>query len=150
MLGQHGIKDEINKLIRFYFDSKEHFRLAAKRATGEQQAELTALCEDREAFHIQLQELVTRMNVEMSDNGSVGADLKRDWERLRGAFGGEGLQSALKLAQESETSAIAQADRILQAGVPDQLNRLIQSHVTKMRATQDRLGPMLDAQTQPA
>ena len=149
MLGQNGIREEINKLIRIYFDAKEHYRLAAKRATGDQQAKLTALVEDREAFHIQMQELITRMNVEMSDNGTVWEDFKRDWERLRGAVAGDGLATALKMAQESDKSAIDQADRLIHAGVPEPLDNLLKRQLDQIKKDQQQLAGWIDATTQP-
>jgi uncharacterized protein (TIGR02284 family) len=140
MLGQHGIRDEINKLIRFYFDGKEDYRLAAKRATdAEKRNRLEELCGERELFHHELQEAVTRLAVEMSDNGTMTADLKRDWERLRGSVGGDGLDAALQLAARSDAHALLQAERLAEAGLPPTLQTIVERHVTALRKATSEL-----------
>jgi uncharacterized protein (TIGR02284 family) len=144
MLGQHGLRDEINKLIRFYFDSKEDYRLAAKRATDPQeQALLSKLCTNREHFHLELQDIITKLKVEGSDNGTVMADLKRDWERLRGSIAGHGLEAALKLAQQSETRAMEQAEQLLKVGVPAELSEAIHGQLQEIREARTQIDSML-------
>jgi hypothetical protein len=134
MLAQHGIRDEINKLVRFYFDAKEDYRLACKRAPDpDLQQKLDHYCRQRERMHKEVQEIETQLNVEMSDNGHVGADFKRDWERLRGSVVGHGLEAAMKLAHTSDTHAIDQATRLVEAGLPEPLQATIQKHVGELR-----------------
>src|ERR1700744_8319 len=114
MYGQGGSRDDINKLIRFYFDAKEDYRLAAGRATEPSvRDELQGLCDRREQFHMQLQDEVTRHGVEMSDNGTAKAGLKGDWERLRGPVAGHKFEAALKLADTSEANAAKTAEALL-------------------------------------
>jgi uncharacterized protein (TIGR02284 family) len=143
MLGQHGLRDEINKLIRFYFDAKEDYRLAARRATDEQQgALLSNLCNAREKFHLEQQDIITKLKVEMSDNGTVAADLKRDWEKLRGTVAGNGLEAALKLAHESETRAMEQAEFLLKIGVPAELSEAIHGQLREIRDARAQIEKM--------
>jgi uncharacterized protein (TIGR02284 family) len=143
MLGQHGLRDEINKLIRFYFDAKEDYRLASRRATDEQQrVALSNLCNAREKFHLELQDIITKLKVEMSDNGTVMADLKRDWEKVRGTLGGNGLEAALKLAHESETRAMEQAEFLLKVGVPAELSEAIHGQLREIREARSQIDKM--------
>ena len=149
MLGQHGIRDEINKLIRFYFDAKEDYRLAAKRATDDDvRNRLDGLCNDRWEFHRELQEAVTKLAVEMSDNGTVSADFKRDWERLRGSIGGHGFDSALQLAAQSDANALQQAERLLHVGLPPSLMTIIERQVPALRAAAAEIQKMNNSQAQ--
>ncbi len=134
MIGQTGINNEINLLVRYYFDGKEDYRLAAKRAPDPQMKEqLDHLCKQRERMHQEIQELETQLDVEMSDNGHVGADLKRDWERLRGSILGHGLESALHLARLSDTHALEQAARLVNPKLDATLVEMIQKHVAELR-----------------
>lgn len=141
MLAQHGIRNEINKLVRYYFDAKEDYRLAAKRSKDDPTRcdELGKLCEQREFFHSELQEIETQMDVEQSDNGHVGADFKRDWERLRGSIGGNGLEAALKLAHASDSHAIQQAEHLLEIGLPEPLQSTIRRQLGELRHAVGRL-----------
>lgn len=149
MLAQHGIRNEINLLVRYYFDAKEDYRLAAKRSKDDQQRcdELGKLCEQREFFHSELQEIETQMDVEQSDNGHVGADFKRDWERLRGSIAGNGLEAAFKLAHTSDTHAIQQAERLLEIGLPEPLQSTIRRQLGELRQAVRWLDGVLSPQT---
>lgn len=133
MFGQSGINNEINLLVRYYFDGKEDYRLAAKRSPDPQVKEaLDHLCQQRQRMHQEIQEIETQLDVEMSDNGHVGADLKRDWERLRGSVLGHGLESALHLAKLSDTHALEQANRLTRADLPEPLAQTIQKHIGEL------------------
>jgi uncharacterized protein (TIGR02284 family) len=149
MLAQHGIRDEINKLVRYYFDGKEDYRLAAKRAPDpDLQEKLAHYCSQRERMHKEVQELETQMNVEMSDNGHVGADFKRDWERLRGSVVGHGLEAAMKLAHTSDTHALNQATQLTEVGLPEPLQSTLQKHVGELRQALRELESMEQAEHQ--
>ncbi len=140
MIGQSGIRNEINVLVRYYFDAKEDYRLAGGRAPDKDQKEaLFHECQVRERMHKELQEIETAMNVEMSDNGHVSADYKRDWERLRGAVAGNGLEAALKLAHQSDSHAVEQAERLTKAGLPEPLQSTIEKHLGELRQALRRL-----------
>jgi hypothetical protein len=65
----------------------------------------------------------------------MGADFKRDWERLRGGVGGHGLDSALQLAAKSDAHAAEQAQRLLQVGLPEKLQSVIQSQLPALQAS---------------
>ncbi len=133
MLGQTGIRDEINKLVRYYFDAKEDYRLAAGRAPDpDLKDRLDHLCLQRERMHKEIQEIETNLNVEMSDNGHVSADFKRDWERLRGGIAGHGLEAAFELAHLADTRAVEQADRLTAAGLPEPLQATIHKHKAEL------------------
>ena len=149
MLAQHGIRDEINKLVRFYFDAKEDYRLAAKRAPDpDLQRTLDHSCRQRERMHMEVQEIETQLNVEMSDNGHVGADFKRDWERLRGTIVGHGLEAAMKLAHASDTHALEQATRLVDVGLPEPLQATIQKHIGELRLAIQELDTLERAEHQ--
>jgi uncharacterized protein (TIGR02284 family) len=136
MIGQTGILDEINKLIRLYFDAKEDYRLAGGRAGDDPklQERLYHLCQVRERQHKELQEIITQMNVEMSDNGHVGADFKREWERLRGSITGHGLANALQLARKSDVRAVELSRALLNTTIPDPLKSTIATHVQEIES----------------
>ncbi|MGN6726848.1 MAG: PA2169 family four-helix-bundle protein [Tepidisphaeraceae bacterium] len=144
MFGQGGSRDDINKLIRFYFDAKEDFRLAASRSPDPAwRDELQGLCDRREQFHLQLQDEVTRHGVEMSDNGTAKADLKRDWERLRGPLAGHKFEAALKLADKSECHAAETAEALLARDLPPTIRMMIERHFGEIRQARARIAEML-------
>ncbi len=149
MIGQTGITNEINVLVRYYFDGKEDYRLASARAPDKDQKDALAHeCQVRERMHQELQEIETTMNVEMSDNGHVSSDYKRDWERLRGSIAGNGLEAALKLAHAADTHAITQAERLVQAGLPEPLQSTIQKHLGELRSAVRQLDIWTSAEHQ--
>ena len=143
MFGQHPLQEDINKLIRHYFDAKEDYRLACKRAAKELQPELTEKINKRESMHMQMQQALTVLSGEPSDNGTVAADFKRDWERLRGTVSGHAFEAALKLAEQSDASALDLAEDLLRRTMTDNLKALIQSHVEELRESQARVGQLL-------
>ncbi|MDB5327170.1 MAG: hypothetical protein JWM57_2739 [Phycisphaerales bacterium] len=139
MWAQGGSRDVINKVIRFYFDAKEDYRLAAKRAgTPECRSELEKLVDQREAFHMQLQQEVTRHGIEMSDNGTAAADFKRDWERLRGSVAGHGFDAALKLADQSDGHALEQIGILTSRDLPADLKGLLDKQSDALREARSR------------
>ncbi|MGC4033289.1 MAG: PA2169 family four-helix-bundle protein [Tepidisphaeraceae bacterium] len=143
MYAQGGSRDVINKVIRYYFDAKEDYRLAAKRApTGEIRQELERLVIDREKFHMQLQHEITRHGVEMSDNGTAAADLKRDWERLRGSIAGHGFDAALKLGDQSDAHALEQIGLLATRDLPAELRAILDRHADELRQTRSRVHEM--------
>lgn len=149
MLAQHGIRDEINKLVRYYFDAKEDYRLAAKRAPDpDLQEKLDHFCAQRERMHKEVQEIETQLNVEMSDNGHVGADFKRDWERLRGSVVGHGLEAAMKLAHTSDTHALNQASHLTEVGLPEPLQSVLKTHQGELEQALRELDGMERAEHQ--
>ncbi|MBC7785663.1 MAG: DUF2383 domain-containing protein [Burkholderiales bacterium] len=134
MIAQEGIRDELNKVVRYYYDAKEDYRLAAKRASDKAQVDLFAdLCARRERYHHELQLAETTLGIEMSDNGHVGADFKRDWERVRGAVAGHGLEAALQLAHTSDLHAANQIDALLAFGVTGNVGTILRSHLQEIR-----------------
>lgn len=137
MVGQQGLRELVNTLVRYYFDAKEDYRMAAARCTDPKvRDELQGACDRREQFQVQLQQEVTRQGIEVSDNGNIGADFKRDWERLRGNLAGHGYEAALNLAAASEQNAIETIELLQQGQLPPtilamtgrQLGELKQSH----------------------
>ena len=144
MFGQGGSRDDINKLIRFYFDSKEDYRLAGNRSTDPViRDELQGLCDRRQQFHMQLQDEVTKHGVEMSDNGTTMADFKRDWERMRGPLAGHGYEAALKLADASEANASQVAEALLARDLPPTIRMMIERHHTEIRQSRGRIKELL-------
>jgi uncharacterized protein (TIGR02284 family) len=143
MIGQEGTRDLINRLVRYYFDAKEDYRLAAKRAMDPKvRDELQGVVDRREQFQVQLQQEVTRQGIEMSDNGTVGADFKRDWERVRGSIAGHGYESALGLAAKSEKHAIDTIEQLQQGTLPPTISAMIGRHLVEIRAAYDRLNTL--------
>lgn len=140
MMGQEGQREGINKLVRYYFDAKEDYRLAAKRSDDPKlRDELTGLCDRREQFQVQLQQEVTRQGIEMSDNGTLAADFKRDWERVRGSVAGHGFEAALKLACKSEQHAIDTIELLLEGGdLPPTINAMISRQVVELKQAHAR------------
>jgi uncharacterized protein (TIGR02284 family) len=133
MFAQDDLGTLVNQLIRHYFDAKEDYRLAASRATQEQvKVQLTECVNEREAFHMALQQLISEADKEMSDNGTMAADLKRDWERLRGSVAGDGFESALNLAHKSDANAAETAQKILSHKPHDRLRLLIAEQHEKL------------------
>lgn len=144
MLAQHGIRDEINKLVRYYFDAKEDYRLACQRAPDpDVRKKLDSRCRQRERMHMEIQEIETQLNVEMSDNGHVSADFKREWERLRGSVVGFGLEAAMKLAKTSDTHAREQALRLVEIGLPEPLQSTIRKHITELDESLNELESLI-------
>lgn len=139
MWAQGGSRDILNKLIRYYFDAKEDFRLAANRSedTG-CRSELDRLVDEREEFHKQLQQELSRYEVEPSDNGTGMADLKRDWERVRGGVAGHGLEAALKLADQSDAHALEQIGLLVSRDLPGELRTLLDRHSDGLRQARSR------------
>lgn len=143
MWAQGGSRDVLNKLIRYYFDAKEDFRLAAKRAADTDcRTELDRLVDEREKFHLQLQQELSRYSVEPSDNGTGAADFKRDWERLRGSVAGHGLDAALKLADQSDAHALEQIGILIARDLPPELRTLLDRHADALRETRVRCHEM--------
>jgi hypothetical protein len=73
----------------------------------------------------------------------VGADFKRDWERLRGSFAGDGLEAALRLARNSDAHAVAQAERLLEYGLPERLQSAIRDQHVELKQAVARLDALL-------
>lgn len=143
MYAQGGSRDVINKIIRYYFDAKEDFRLAANRApTDDIRQELERLVDQREKFHMQVQQEVTRHGVEMSDNGTTAADFKRDWERLRGSVAGNGFDAALKLGDQSDGHALEQIGLLVSRDLPAELRAILDRHADELRQTRTRVHEM--------
>lgn len=139
MFGQGGSRDVINKIIRFYFDAKEDYRLAAKRAPSEEcRSTLDSLVDEREAFHKHLQEAVTHHGIEMSDNGTTAADLKRDWERVRGSVAGNGFEAAMKLADQSDAHALEQIGILTARDLPADLREILDNQSDALRSARTR------------
>ena len=139
MWAQGGSREVLNKIIRYYFDAKEDFRLAAHRADGDVRTNLDKLVDEREQFHLQLQQTLSRYGVEPSDNGTTPADFKRDWERVRGAVGGHGLDHALQLANTSEGHALQEIGVLLDRDLPPEVRTLLEQHADAMRATRTKI-----------
>ncbi len=140
MIGQDGIRNELNKVVRFYYDSKEDYRLACTRATDPAiRAEMDKECKVRERYHHELQEAETMLGVDMSDNGHVGADFKRDWERVRGAIAGNGLEAAMQLARASDRHAIEQIEALLTVHLTRSLADVLRAHLPHLRDSVARL-----------
>lgn len=139
MFAQGGSREVINKIIRYYYDAKEDYRLAAKRAgKPECRAELDKMVDQREAFHLQLQQEVTRHGIEMSDNGTAAADFKRDWERLRGSVAGHGFDAAMKLADQSDGHALEQIGILAARDLPAELRALLDKQADALRECRTR------------
>ena len=140
MWAQGGTRDVLNKIIRFYFDAKEDYRLAAGRATVESvRTELDKMVDDRQAFHMQLQGVMAHYGVEPSDNGTAGADFKRDWERLRGAVAGHGFEHALQFADTSDGSALAEIATLLSRDLPADVREMLERHSDTLRQSRTRV-----------
>ena len=139
MWAQGGSRDILNKIVRYYFDAKEDFRLAAHRSGGDQRTELDKLVDEREQFHMQLQESLSRFGVEPSDNGTGAADMKRDWERVRGAVAGHGLDHALQLANQSDGHALQQIGLLLDRDLPPEVKQLLEQHSDAIRAARTKV-----------
>ncbi|HEX8324367.1 MAG TPA: DUF2383 domain-containing protein [Tepidisphaeraceae bacterium] len=139
MFAQGGSRDVINKIIRYYYDAKEDYRLAANRAGADDcRQELEKLVDQREQFHMQLQQEVTRHGIEMSDNGTAAADFKRDWERLRGTVAGHGFDAAMKLADQSDAHALEQIGMLTSRDLPPTLKSMLESHADALRDARTR------------
>lgn len=132
MFGQRQLQEGINRIIRFLFDAKEDYRLACKRGPDHLKPALTAKIEKRESMHMQLQQALTVLSGEPSDNGTVAADFKRDWERLRGTIARHGFESALRLAEQSDTKAAEQIREMLRLTMTDALRALLKDHLHEL------------------
>ena len=139
MWAQGGSREVLNKIVRYYFDAKEDFRLAAHRAEGDLRTSLDKLVDEREAFHLELQQELSRYGVEPSDNGTTPADFKRDWERVRGAVAGHGLDHALQLASQSEGHALEQLGILLDRDLPPEIRATLEKHGDALRATRSKI-----------
>ena len=139
MIGHEGMRESINKLIRFYFDAKEDYRLAAKRGEDPKiRDELQGMCDRREQFQVQLQQEVTRQGIEVSDNGTMVADFKRDWERVRGNLAGHGYEAALLLAAKSEQHAIDTIVQLQEGQLPPTILAMIGRQLGELKQAHTR------------
>ncbi len=145
MVGQRQLQEEVNKIIRFYFDAKEDYRLACNRASEDLKPELTGKIDRREQMHMQLQQALTVLSGEASDNGTVLADFKRDWERVRGGVAGHGFESAIKLADQSDAHAIEHITSLMRHTMTDNMRALLQDHLAELNQSQSRVHEMLAA-----
>lgn len=145
MFGQRQLQEEINKIIRFLFDAKEDYRLACKRGPDDLKPELTEKINKREQMHMQLQQALTVLSGESSDNGTVMADFKRDWERVRGAVVGHGFEAALKLADKSDEHAIEHITILLRMTMTDALKALLKNQLHELQSSQGRVAELLSA-----
>ena len=138
MFAQDDLGTLVNQLIRHYFDAKEDYRLAAGRATDEAiKLQLTERVAEREGFHMALQQLISEAGEEQSDNGTITADFKREWERARGIVATDGLDTAVSLAHKSDASAIAVAETILRRTQQDRFSIVIaEQHARLIEARQ--------------
>ena len=135
MFAQNEVGTEVNKLISHYFDAKEDYRLAASRSPDEAtKTRLDDCVKHREAFHMQLQQMISEAGKEMSDNGTVAADLKRDWERLRGGVTGDGFKTAIDLAQKSDANAIDVIDSLLRHKLRESFDTLLRQQRGRLSA----------------
>ena len=136
----------LNNLIETCKDGQEGFRTAAE---GVKNSELKTLfntySQQRAQFAGELQSEVGRLGGDPEKTGSVAATLHRGWINIKSTVMGEDEGAVIAECERGEDSAVKNYKEALAAGLPNDVNTIVQRQYGQVQETHDRISALKKA-----
>lgn len=140
------VTSALNHLIETCKDGQDGFETAAKAVDDATlKNELFGFSSQRRNFATELQNLVAWSGEQPKDSGSVSAAVHRGWINIKQAVTGKDAHSILAECERGEDSAVAEYKKAIQAGLPAEYEKVIQTQFQQVQATHDRVKALRDS-----
>jgi len=141
------LTDSLNHLIHICHDGQEGYLQAAEHVKSAWlQALLQSFSTQREQFAVELTNLLANSGVEPASGTSVAGALHRTWIDLRTAVTGDSGDDSLILdeCERGEDAAMQAYETELNKGLPEQIDRVVQSQYQDILRTHNQVREALD------
>lgn len=130
----------LNNLIETCKDGENGFRTAAEGVKNSQVKTLfSSYSLQRAQFAGELQNEVLRLGGDPEKSGSVAASLHRGWINIKSAVTGESEAAVIAEAERGEDSAVKNYEEALKAGLPANIESIVQKQFTQVKEAHDRV-----------
>ncbi len=136
----------LNNLIETCKDGQEGFRTAAEGVkNGELKTLFGTYSQQRAQFAGELQNEVGRLGGDPEKTGSVVATLHRGWIDLKSAVTGEDEGAVISECERGEDSAVKNYKEALAAGLPGDVDAIVQRQYGQVQEAHDRISALKKA-----
>jgi uncharacterized protein (TIGR02284 family) len=133
----------LNTLIETCKDGEEGFRTAAEGLTDPQVKSLFGqYARQRGQMARELQDEVKGLGGDAETSGSVAGSVHRGWINIKSVVTGKDDKKIIAEAERGEDVAKAAFETALKAGLPTQVQALVQRFATQVRETHDSVRAM--------
>lgn len=136
----------LNELVETCIDGQKGFQSAAEAIDDPSlKAELEGYANQRGDFARDLQSLVAAYGQSPTHSGSAAGAMHRGWIKLRDALSTRDSYAILAECERGEDSAVAEYRKAAQAGLPAEMDQVIENQYAAVQATHDRVKSLRDS-----
>lgn len=130
----------LNNLIETCKDGQEGFRTAADGVkNGDLKTLFNTYSQQRAQFAAELQNEVRRLGGDPEKSGSVAATLHRGWINIKSTVTGEDEGAVISECERGEDSAVRNYEDAIKAGLPGDVNAIVQRQYSEVQEAHDRI-----------